>query len=170
MISKEMAKALNEQLNKEFYSAYMYLGLSAYAKTLSFNGCASWFNIQYQEEIAHAMKLYNYIEDQDAKVELKDIKAYNLSEGEVIELFKKAYGHEQKMTKNLNDLSDMALKEKDHATYNVLQWYVNEQVEEEAMFKEIIDKLKIVGKDGYGLYSIDQELGARVFVDPTAKA
>ena len=170
MISKEMTDALNEQLQKEFHSAYMYLGLSAYASDIGFNGCASWFNIQYQEEVAHAMKLFKYIENQDAKVDLKDIKAFNMNKGELIDIFKKAYGHEQVMTKNLNNLSDIALKEKDHATYNLLQWYVNEQVEEESMFKEIIDKLKIVGNDGVGLFTIDQDLSSRTFVDPTATA
>jgi ferritin len=167
MISKEMTNALNEQLQKEFHSAYIYLGLSAYASDLGFNGCASWFNIQYQEEVTHAMKLFKYIEDQDAKVILKDIKAFNMKKGKLIDIFQKAYKHEQVMTKNLNELSDGALKEKDHATYNLLQWYVNEQVEEESLFKEIIDKLRLVGDDGLGLYSIDQELGKRTFVDPT---
>jgi len=167
MISKEMTNALNEQLQKEFHSAYIYLGLSAYASELGFNGCASWFNIQYQEEVTHAMKLFKYIEDQDAKVVLKDIKAFNMKKGKLIDIFQKAYKHEQYMTKNLNELSDGALKEKDHATYNLLQWYVNEQVEEESLFKEIIDKLNLVGDDGLGLYSIDQELGQRTFVDPT---
>ncbi len=170
MLSKEMTKALNGQLNKEFYSAYMYLGMSAYAGSKGYNGCASWFNIQYQEEITHAMKLFNYLQDQSADVELKDVKAYNISKGELVDIFDKAYKHEQMMTGWLNDLSDMAMKEKDHATYNLLQWYVNEQVEEEAMFSEIIDQLRMIGKDGYGLYSIDKELGSRVFVDPTAGA
>ena len=163
-----MQKALNSQLNKEFHSAYIYLGMSAYASTNGFNGCAKWFNMQYQEEVAHAMKLFRYLEDQDADINLMDIKALNVQAESILEVFKDAYKHEQKMTGWLNELSDMAMKEKDHATYNLLQWYVNEQVEEEALFGEIIDKFTIVGSDGYGLYSIDKELGSRVFVDPTA--
>ena len=167
MISKSITKALNEQLNKEFYSAYIYLGMSVYAGNKGFNGCANWFRLQYQEEVAHAMKLFNYLTEQGAKIELKEVKAMNIKKGSILDVFKKAYKHEQHMTASLNELSDMAVKEKDHATYNLLQWYVNEQVEEEALFSEIIDKFVMVGDDGYGLYSIDKELGSRVFVDPT---
>jgi ferritin len=116
------------------------------------------------------MKLFRYLEDQGADIDLKDIKALNVKAKNILEVFEMAYKHEQKMTGWLNDLSDMAMKEKDHATYNLLQWYVNEQVEEEATFSEIIDKFKMVGNDGYGLYSIDKELGSRVFVDPTTEA
>lgn len=163
-----MRKALNGQLNKEFHSAYIYLGISAYAGAQGFNGCAKWFHTQYKEETTHAMKFYRYLEDQGADIVLHDIKAYNVKEGKsIIDLFEMALEHEQLMTGWLNELSDLAMSEKDHATYNLLQWYVDEQVEEEALFGEIIDKFKIVGSDGYGLYSIDKELGARVFVDPT---
>jgi ferritin len=169
MLSKEITDALNGQLNKEFHSAYIYLGMSAYASSNGYNGCAKWFNLQYQEEVAHAMKLFRYLEDQGADIELLDIKALNIKAGSILEVFEAAYEHEQKMTGWLNELSDMAMKEKDHATYNILQWYVNEQVEEEALFSEIIDKFKMVGNDGYGLYSIDKELGSRVFVDPTTE-
>jgi len=169
MISKNIQTALNDQLNKEFHSAYIYLGMSAYASKEGFNGCASWFNLQYQEEVTHAMKLFRYLEDQGAAIKLKDIKALNVKADSILEIFEMAYKHEQKMTHWLNELSDLAMKEKDHATYNLLQWYVNEQVEEESLFSEIIDKFKMVGNDGYGLYSIDKELGSRVFVDPTVE-
>ncbi|CAA6810514.1 MAG: Ferritin [uncultured Sulfurovum sp.] len=165
-----MIKALNSQLNKEFHSAYLYLGMSAYASENGFNGCAKWFNLQYQEEISHAMKLFRYLEEQNAKIKLKDIKALNVKANSIVDVFKKAYKHEQRMTTALNELSDLAMKQKDHATYSLLQWYINEQVEEEALFNEIIDKLEMVGDDGYGLYSIDKELGSRVFVDPTTEA
>jgi ferritin len=169
MISETMQNALNEQLNKEFYSAYIYLGMSAYASKEGFNGCAKWFNMQYQEEVAHAMKLFRYLEDQGANIVLEDIKAVNIDSGTMLEVFQKAFKHEQHMTSILNELSDLATKEKDHATYNLLQWYVNEQVEEEATFGEVIDKFKLIGNDGYGLYSIDKELGSRAYVDPTAE-
>jgi len=167
MISKTMQEALNGQLNKEFHSAYIYLGMSAYASSNGFNGCAKWFNTQYQEEMTHGMKLFKYLEEQGADIDLQDIKALNVKADNIVKVFEIAYKHECKMTKWLNNLSDLAMKEKDHATYNLLQWYVNEQVEEEALFSEIIDKFKMVGGDGYGLYSIDKELGDRVFVDPT---
>jgi ferritin len=168
MISKSMAISLNEQLNREFHSAYIYLGMSAYASKNGFNGCARWFNIQYQEEIAHAMKLFKYLEDQDAQIVLDDIKAPKLEASSIVEIFEAALTHERKMSGWLNELSDEAMKIKDHATYNLLQWYVTEQVEEEASFSEIIDQMKIVGGNGYGIYAIDKELGSRVFVDPTA--
>lgn len=167
MIDKNMAKSLNSQLNKEFHSAYIYLGISAYASQSGFNGCARWFNIQYQEEISHAMKLFKYLEDQGADIELEDIKAPKFKFKSIVHAFETALANERKMTGWLNELSDEAMKIKDHATYNLLQWYVTEQVEEEASFGEIIDQMKIVGGDGYGLYAIDKELGSRVFVDQT---
>lgn len=167
MINEEMAKRLNGQLNKEFHSAYIYLSMSAYASKNGFNGCARWFNVQYQEEISHAMKLFKYLEDQDAEITLEDIKAPKIKCDSIVEVFGLALKHEQKMTGWLNELSNEAMKIKDHATYNLLQWYVTEQVEEEASFGEIIDQIKMVGGDGYGLYAIDKELGARAFVDPT---
>jgi len=168
MIKKTIEDALNGQLNKEFHSAYIYLGMSAYASSNGFNGCAKWFNTQYQEEVSHAMKLFRYLEEQGADIDLQDIKAINIKADNILDVFVDAFKHEQLMTQWLNELSDLAMREKDHATYNLLQWYVNEQVEEEALFSEIIDKFKMVGNDGYGLYSIDKELGDRVFVDPTA--
>lgn len=167
MISEKMENSLNAQLNHEFFSAYLYLNMSAYASANGFNGCARWFNSQYQEETAHAMKLFKYLEDQGAEIELEDIKSAKVEYSSIIDVFEKALGHERKMTNWLNELSDQAMKEKDHATYNLLQWYVTEQVEEEASFCEIIDQMKMVGGDGYGLYAIDKELGVRVFVDNT---
>ncbi|MGM0622927.1 MAG: ferritin [Campylobacterota bacterium] len=167
MISQKMTEALNKQLNKEYHSAYIYLGLSAYASKLGYNGCASWFMVQYQEEVAHGMKIYSYLDDQGADIELLDIKAFNFKGEGIKNAFEEAFKHEQKMTGWLNDLSDLALKEKDHATYNMLQWFVMEQVEEEALFSEIIDKINLIGESGNGMYSLDKELGARTFVDPT---
>ncbi len=170
MISKKMTKALNGQLNKEYHSAYIYLGLSAWASEKGYNGCASWFMVQYQEEVAHGMKLFNYLDEQGASIELKDIKAFNFAGTTLLEAFEEAFAHEQKMTGWLNELSDLAMKEKDHATYNMLQWYVMEQVEEEALFSDIIDKMKLIGDNGNGLYNLDKELGQRTFVDPTTQA
>ena len=167
MISEEVAVALNEQLNREFYSAYLYLGFSSYASSEGFNGSANWFLIRYQEEISHAMKLFKYLEDQNAKIVLADIKAPKVKCNGIVDAFELALQHEQKMTGWLNELSDITMKIKDHATYNMLQWYVTEQVEEEATFGEIIDSIRIVGKDGFGLYTIDKELGQRTFVDAT---
>jgi ferritin len=168
MIQQELQSALIEQLNKEFHSAYIYLGMSAYCSKEGFNGASSWFLIQYQEEIAHGMKLFKYLEDQDVQIQLPDIKGVEVKFNSLLEVFEKSLAHEQFMTQNLNNLSDIAMKNKDHATYNLLQWYVTEQVEEEATVNEIIDHIKLVGDNGYGLYTIDKELATRTFVDPTA--
>lgn len=168
MINKNLEKALVKQLNKEFHSAYLYLGMSAYCSKEGFNGAASWFLVQYQEEVSHGMKFFKYLEDQDSDIELPEIKSSKVEYKSLLDVFIKALLHEQGMSKNLNNLSDLAMKEKDHATYNLLQWYVTEQVEEEATLCEIIDHIKLVGDNGYGLFTIDKDLAGRTFIDPTS--
>jgi len=166
MISSAMQSALLKQLNEEFYSAYLYLSMSAYCSHIEFNGAANWFKLQYEEEHLHATKIYNYLVEQGVQVILQQIDQPKSDFGSMLEVFQASLKHEQFMTTSLNDLSDHALKEKDHATYNLLQWFVNEQVEEEATLGGIISKLKLVKDDGYGLLMIDNELGARVALDP----
>ena len=161
MISSTMEEALLKQLNDEFYSAYLYLAMSAYCSHLEFNGAASWFKLQYEEEHIHATKIYNYLVEQGVQVVLGTLASPPSEYGKLLDVFGTSLSHEQSMTSRLNDLSDQALKEKDHATYNLLQWFVNEQVEEEATLGAIISKLKLVKEDGYGLLMIDNELGAR---------
>ena len=168
MISKELQDSLIQQLNKEYQSAYIYLGMSAYCSKEGFNGAANWFLIQYQEEVTHGMKLFKYLEDQDVDIKLPLIQEVEVRFNSLLDVFQKSLEHEQTMTKNLNELSDLAMKDKDHATYNLLQWYVTEQVEEEATVSGIIDHIKLVDGNGYGLYTIDKELSSRVFVDSTA--
>jgi ferritin len=161
MISNGMEKLLFNQLNREFSSAYLYLAMSAYCSHLEFNGAASWLKLQYEEEHTHATKIYNYLVEQGVHVVLGEVANPPSEFGKLLEVFNSSLSHEQSMTSQLNDLSDQALKEKDHATYNLLQWFVNEQVEEEAILGCIISKLKLVKDDGYGLLMIDNELGAR---------
>lgn len=161
MISKAMEKSLSEQLNQELYSAYLYLAMAAYAAHIDFNGAASWFKHQHEEEQMHASKIYNYLIEQDVRVILQEISSPPSEFGNILELFESSLEHEQLMTARLNEVSDGSLKEKDHATYNLLQWYVNEQVEEEASISGIISKIKMVNNDGYGLLMIDNELGSR---------
>jgi len=161
MISEPMQDALSEQLNHEFYSAYLYLALSASCSNAEFNGAARWLETQYEEEIQHATKIYRYLIDQGVKVRLAAIAEPAGEYGTLLEIYETSLAHEQSMTARLNDLSDQALTEKDHATYNLLQWFVNEQVEEEATLGEIIAKLRLVKEDGYGLLMIDNELGTR---------
>jgi ferritin len=161
MISEPMQDALSEQLNHEFYSAYLYLALSASCSNAEFNGAARWLETQYEEEIQHATKIYRYLIDQGVKVRLAAISEPPAEYGTLLDIYETSLAHEQSMTARLNDLSDQALGEKDHATYNLLQWFVNEQVEEEATLGEIIAKLRLVKDDGYGLLMIDNELGTR---------
>lgn len=161
MISTEMEKALLSQLNHEFYSAYLYLAMSAYCSHCEFNGAASWLKLQYEEEHTHATRIYNYLVEQGVQVVLGELAKPPSEFGKLLDVFGASLSHEQAMTSRLNDISDQALKEKDHATYNLLQWFVNEQVEEEATLAGIISKLKLVKDDGYGLLMIDNELGAR---------
>ena len=170
MLKDEVANALIIQLNKEFQSSYIYLGMSAYASKKGLAGCANWFLIQYQEELTHAMKFFKYLENHQVAINLPEIKKANVEFESILDAFQKALVHEISMSASINELSDLSMKNKDHATYNLLQWYVTEQVEEEVALNTIIDKMKLIGDNGYGLYVIDQELATRVFVDPTAVA
>lgn len=161
MISEPMRLALSEQLNREFGSAYLYLAMSAYCSQSDFNGAANWFKLQHQEEQFHATKVYDYMIDQEATVSLTQIAEPPEGYDSLLGVFEASLAHEQEMTVQLNLLSDQALAEKDHATYNLLQWFVNEQVEEEASVSAIIAKLRMVDGDGYGMLMIDNELGLR---------
>lgn len=168
MISKKMEKALNEQLNKEFFSAYLYLGMSAWSENKGLKGFANWFYVQYQEETFHAMKFYTYLLDRGADVDLLEIEKPNTDFSSPLVAFEKTLEHEQFITKSIDELMDLAITEKDHATNSFLQWFVNEQVEEEATVSEIIDSLKLVGDQGNGIFMVDKELGARTFTQPDA--
>ena len=162
MISPRIQEALLVQLNREFYSAYLYLAMSAYCSNADFNGSAKWLELQYEEEIVHATKIYRYLIEQAVPVKLAAIGEPPFEFGTLLQVFQASLSHEQAMTSRLNELSDLALAEKDHATYNLLQWFVNEQVEEEATLSGIIAKLRLVKDDGYGLLMVDNELGTRV--------
>jgi len=166
MLSKKMADALNDQMNKEIYSAYLYMSMSAYSSYLGLKGFANWFMVQYQEEMAHAMKFYGYIIDQGEQVKLKAIEQPPTEFKSPMDMFEKTLKHEQFVTKCINDLVNLAIKEKDHATNIFLQWYVTEQIEEEGNDNDIIGKLKLVGDKGDGLFMLDKELAARIFTPP----
>jgi ferritin len=169
MISEKMVDALNVQINKEMYSAYLYMAMSAYSSNIGLSGFANWFMVQYQEEMVHAMKIYNYISDQGAAVELMQIEKPPQEFGTMppaLDMFYATLEHEQFITRSINELVDLAIEEKDHATHVFLQWYVTEQIEEEGNDNEIINKLKLAGEEGNGLFMIDKELAARVFNPP----
>ena len=166
MLSKKMEKALNEQINAEFYSAYLYLAMSAFFVRKNLPGFAHWIYIQTQEESAHAMLFFNYVNERGGNAELTAIDKPDLDWTDPIKVFEAVLSHEQKVTGLINSLVDVAISEKDHATNNKLQWFVAEQVEEEANATEILEQLKIVEGKGQGLLLLDRELKTRVFVNP----
>ena len=166
MISKKMVDALNEQVNAELYSAYLYLSMESYFKSENLNGFANWMRVQTQEEVAHATKIYDFINERGGRVTLKAIEGPQTEWDSALAVFKAAYEHEQKVTGLINNLVDLAIKEKDHATNSFLQWFVNEQVEEESSADEIVQQLKMMENAPGGMFMLDRELGQRVFTPP----
>jgi ferritin len=169
MISKKIEDALNEQVNAELYSAYLYLSMESYFKAQNLNGFANWMRVQTQEEVAHATKIYDFINERNGRSILKAIEGPPTEWDSALAVFKAAYEHEQKVTGLINDLVDLAIKEKDHATNSFLQWFVNEQVEEEASADEIVQQLKMMENAPGGMFMLDRELGQRVFTPPAAE-
>ena len=169
MLSKKMVKALNEQINKEIYSAYLYMSMSSYSDFIGLKGFANWFMVQYQEEMEHAMRFYNYIQEQGEQVILLAIDQPQTKFASPLAMFEKTLEHEKYVTKRINMLVDQAVKENDHATQIFLQWFVTEQVEEEANANDIMGKLKLVGKQGNGLFMVDKDLAARTFTPSIGK-
>ena len=163
MISEKMTKELNNQVNAELYSAYLYLAMSACATDMDFNGAANWFFLQMQEEMTHAQKIYDYICSQGNRVELEAIEKPPAQFESLKKMFEETLAHEKKVTSLINGLADLALEEKDHATSNFLQWFVDEQVEEEESVNDILAQLKLAGDQGPGLYMLDKSLSERVF-------
>jgi len=168
MISETLAKALSEQVNAEFYSAYLYQAMSAYAEDAALKGAANWLWIQAREEMSHGIHMYQYILDRGAIPVFAAIKAPPASSSfaNLMDVYKAVLSHEQGVTARINNIATLAMKENDHACYQFIMWYVNEQVEEELNAKDIIDRLKLVGDNTGQLLTFDNELAARVFVNP----
>ncbi|MBW1769487.1 MAG: ferritin [Thermodesulfobacteriota bacterium] len=166
MIKKKMQEALNKQLNAEYYSSYLYLSMAAYFESMNLKGFANWMRIQTQEEMVHVMKFYDYLIERGGKVTLSSIEGPPIKWSSPLAAFENAYQHEQKVTGLINGLVNLAIAEQDHATNNFLQWFVSEQVEEEASADEVVQKLKLIGKDSGGLFMLDRELAQRVFTPP----
>jgi ferritin len=156
-----MEEALNRQVNREFYSAYLYLCMSAYFETQNMKGFAKWMKIQAKEEQGHALKFYDYIIARGGKVTLAMIEAPKAKWSSGGKVFDEVFAHEQKVTGLIHALVDLALKEKDHATFEMLQWFVKEQVEEEMNASEIVAKIKAIGDIPGHLFCLDHELGKR---------
>lgn len=161
MIGKKIEKALNAQINKELYSAYLYLAMSADACALGLKGTSGWFHVQYQEETAHAEKIYKYLLEQGATVELGAIEKPKTGFKSLLSLFEATLKHERFITQSIHELMDLAVSEKDYATQILLQWYVKEQVEEEANDNDILTTLKMAGSSTGTLLMIDKQLGKR---------
>lgn len=164
MLSKNMQDLLNDQINFEFYSAYIYLSMAAYLEANNLIGCAQWMRAQTQEEILHAMKMYDFVNGRGGRVVLKEINGPKTEWASPVEAFEDALKHEQIVTGRINNMMNVAMKEKDHATQIFLQWFISEQVEEEASVDGVIKKLRLAGPGG--LFMIDRELGQRVFTPP----
>lgn len=165
MASNKMLDALNEQLNKEMYSSYLYLSMSSYFEDQNLAGMAAWMRTQSEEEYAHAMKFYDFILQIDGRVKLLQIDEPAFEWDSPQSAFENALEHEKFITKSIHSIVDLALEEKDHATHSFLGWFVTEQVEEEDTAKAIIDKFTLIGDNKSGLYMLDRELGER----PTAE-
>lgn len=168
MISKKMQDAINEQINRELFSEYLYISMQAWFANQNLDGMANWMDAQGKEERFHAMKFFNYLIERGGKVALKPIDGPQVDFDNPLKAFSQAYKHEQLVTKSINDLMDLAIKENDHAAKSFLQWYVDEQVEEEASVDKIVAQLKMVGDNGHGIMMIDRELGQRVYTPPVA--
>ena len=170
MINPKMEAALNKQINEEFYSSYLYLSMSAYFESVNLAGFANWMKVQSQEEYFHATKFYNYVIQKGGKVTLEAIAKPKIVWSSTIEAFEDTYAHEQKISALINGLVDLALELKDHATNSFLQWFVTEQVEEEANDVKILEDLKAVGDNRSVLFMIDREMSTRVFTPPATPA
>ena len=161
-----MEQALNEQVNAEMYSAYLYLSMESYFKSINLNGFATWMRAQIQEEMMHAMKIYEYVIERGGRMLLKAIEGPPTEWNSPLDVFEAVTKHEQKVTGLINSLVDLAIAEKDHATNIFLQWFVNEQVEEEASADDIVQKIKFMENAPGGMFMLDRELSQRVFTPP----
>lgn len=161
MINSKVEGALNDQLRKEFYSFYLYISMAAHFESMNLKGFAHWMKIQANEETKHAMKIYEHIIQRGGKVILLQVDAPPSSWKSAKEVFAEAYQHEQKVTESINKIVELSKAEKDNASEVFLQWFVNEQVEEEATTYEIAQKLQMIGDDAPALFMLDAELGKR---------
>lgn len=166
MLSDKMSGALNIQLNKEMYSGYLYMAMSAELTALGLKGFANWFMVQYQEEMAHAMKFYEYIQNQGSKVRLMAIDQPQIDSDSPLTMCEKTLAHEQFVTGLINNLVELAKSENDETTRAFLQWFVKEQVEEEDSAEGLLRKVKASGDNREALSNLDEELASREFHPP----
>ncbi|HEY4566681.1 ferritin [Planococcaceae bacterium Storch 2/2-2] len=165
MLSEKLAIALNEQMNREFDSAHAYMAKAAFCEYKNYNGFAAFYLEQAKEERFHGMKIYNYLNDRGVRVSFRDIKAPEANYDSLLDTFKQALDHEKEVTKEYYKLTDLAMDEREHATISFLNWFLDEQVEEEASFDSHIEYLTRIGGDKNALFIYEKELGARQFND-----
>lgn len=162
MLSEKMEAALNDQINKEIFSAYLYLAMSAYAAREGFSGAATWLKMQHDEEMEHMQKFFDYVVARGGKVYLSAVDEPRSDYSSLLDVFKQVLEHEQLVTASINELTALSMELKDFATNTLLQWFISEQVEEEDTAGDIVHRLELVGNDGRGLLMLDEQLGARV--------
>ena len=166
MITAKMEQAFNEQINKELYSAYLYLSMQAYFERLNLTGFVNWMSVQVQEENAHAMGMYNYLNERGGKIELLAIDKPQSDWESPLAVFRHVLEHEEYVTSRINALMDVADEEKDRAALSFLDWYLKEQVEEESNVGGVLAKLELIGDDKHALLLLDKDLATRTFVAP----
>lgn len=166
MINEKMQNAFNDQINKELYSEYLYLCMKTYFSELNLQGFVNWFDVQIQEEHAHAMGMYDYLIERGGKVQLAAIEAPEIKGKTPLEVFEQVLSHEEFVTSRINALMDVAEEVKDRAALSFLDWYLKEQVEEESSVGGVLATLKLIGDDKKALLMLDKDLAARVFTAP----
>ncbi len=166
MITQKLQDAINKQINAELYSAYLYKSMEAYFKSIDLDGFANWMNIQFQEEQAHAFGFLNFLNERGGKIILGAIEAPRVDWPNAIAVFSETLKHEEYVTSLINNLIALSYEEKDYASANFFQWYIKEQVEEEANATKILHQLQLVNGEGQALLMLDRELQARVFNQP----
>jgi len=162
MINKAMQDAMNEQINKEMFSSYLYLSMAAYFEDKNLPGFANWMRVQADEEREHAMKFYDFILERGGRVQLKAIEAPKTDWDSNLEVAEEVAAHEAKVTASINDLYELALKEKDYPAQVILQWFITEQVEDESSAAQIVADLKLIEERGTAVLMLDKQLGKRV--------
>jgi ferritin len=165
MIKDSLSKAFSEQLNAEYYSAYLYLSMSAYAEHAGYKGIANWLFVQAQEELSHANHIYQHLLERGALPLFTEIKTPPASFESIKDIFEKTLAHERQVSALINKIATLALEEKDHASYHFIMWYVDEQVEEEANAEALLNRINLTGNNPGPLYHLDAELASRVFTD-----
>ncbi len=166
MINEKLEKVINEQINAELYSAYLYLSMSAYFESINLPGFANWMRVQFEEEQFHAMRFFNYVHERGGRVVLEAIEKPKTEWANVIDVFEETLTHERHVTALLNNIADVAETERDRPTKNLMVWFIDEQVEEENSAEKIINELKMINGEGHGMLMLDRELGTRTFTPP----